>query len=65
MLEGIARVEQDLTDSVELDSVGWFIYTSGLFDDGKLGELLGLVLELFIEHVFNMVDASTNSGYGW
>jgi len=43
MLEGVTRVNEGLTDSVEFDGVRRLIYTSSLFDNGQIGEFFSLV----------------------
>jgi len=44
MLEGVARVNKDLTDSVEFESVRRLIYTSSLFNNGQIGKNFGFIL---------------------
>jgi len=44
MLERVARVNKDLTDSVEFEGVRRLIYTSSLFNDGQIGKFFGLIL---------------------
>jgi len=44
MLERVARVNKDLTDSVEFEGVRRLIYTSSLFNNGQIGKFFGLIL---------------------
>jgi hypothetical protein len=53
---GIGRVEEDLTFSVELDAVGGFVDAVGGFDEGEVGDTFGFDTDVLLVHVLDVVD---------
>ena len=58
---GIGRVQQDLTFSVELDAVSGFVDAVGRFDEGEVGNTLGLHTDVLLVHVLDVVDVITRA----
>lgn len=58
---GIGWVQEDLTFSVELDAVSGFVDAVGRFDEGEVGDTLGLHTDVLLVHVLDVVDVITRA----
>lgn len=61
MLEWVARVEENLTFSVEFYSICWLVDSGGLLNYGKVGKFFDLMLQFFIEHILDVVNSTSSN----
>lgn len=55
--DGVGRIKQNFTFSVELDRVSGFVHSVGWLYQWKIGDPSGLNSDVLLVHVLNVVDS--------